>query len=459
MLGALGLGISAFGLARDIGFIAQPFYAWAWWSWILLLDGIAASLRGSSLLTDRRRGGPALCLWSVSFWYFFELLNLRFQNWYYVGVPAAYTWLDLAGGALFGVACFATVFLGIFEMYDVLAAAGLFRSLRVRPGRIPAATGAALQLLGVMMVVLAVGFPYWLAPLVWGSLGFLVDPWNRRHGGRSLLRDLELGEAGSLPRLLVAGLACGLVWESLNFVAPQKWIYTVRGLEDLKLFEMPVLGFLGFPALALDAFAAYAAIARLFHGGATWEHPEDVPEPPAPARPRRRLFLALLPAHLALWAGVSYAVQFFNIGSVELSLSQLHTLPRGAIDRLAAEGIRRPGQLLAGLEEPERAARLTPLLGLDERGHQALVDELRLLTLKGIGVHHGRSLHAVGVRCIGDLARADPAALFDSLEAQRKGRVFPALRPEMVRVWVSAARRACAAGCPCQDPTSRPPKS
>jgi hypothetical protein len=112
------------------------------------------------------------------------------------------------------------------------------------------------------------------------------------------------GELGILARMLVAGLLCGLVWETFNFFAPQKWIYTVRGLEQLKLFEMPLLGFLGFPALAADAFAAFSTISYCFHGNVTWENPKDVAEPALARRPLSRpIFVALLPLHFVFWGG------------------------------------------------------------------------------------------------------------------------------------------------------------
>jgi len=53
LLGAIGLAISFAGLWLDIGFIAQPFYAYAWWSYIFMLDGFVAFRRGSSLLTSK----------------------------------------------------------------------------------------------------------------------------------------------------------------------------------------------------------------------------------------------------------------------------------------------------------------------------------------------------------------------------------------------------------------------
>jgi hypothetical protein len=395
LLGAFGLAISLAGLLLDIGFIAQPFYAYAWWSYIFMLDGFVAWRRGSSLLTTRRRHLPSILLWSVTFWYFFEVLNLRYQNWYYVGVLGVGSVGDALSGALFGAAAFATVFMGLFETYEVL---------------------------------------------VWGSLTFLVDPWNYRRGARSILADFERGHLGVVVRLLAAGFLCGLVWESFNFLAPQKWIYTVRGLEELKLFEMPVLGFLGFPALALDAFAAYAALAYLFHANATWEHPDDVSQRLEPRTPlSRRAFAAMLPLHLVFWGVVGLLAMTTNVGSLQLELEHLETLPPGGAVTLESEDIRRPRHLLRALEEPGRRDRIRESLELTENGMKELYEEIRLLTHKGIGHHHGAHLRQLGYRRVEDIRGADVDALYTELDAARAGARFPALRPSMVRVWVLAA--------------------
>src|SRR3990172_10180857 len=96
--GLLGLGVAFWGLFHDVGFIAQPFYACAWWSTILALDGLAALRRRSSILASRRALLPPLLVWSVTFWFLFELLNLRFQNWYYVGVFSLGSEADVVKG-------------------------------------------------------------------------------------------------------------------------------------------------------------------------------------------------------------------------------------------------------------------------------------------------------------------------------------------------------------------------
>jgi hypothetical protein len=56
----------------------------------------------------------------------------------------------------------------------------------------------------------------------------------------------------------LSGFLCGLLWELWNYWSGAKWHYTVPIMENLKLFEMPLPGYLGFPAFALECFTMYA---------------------------------------------------------------------------------------------------------------------------------------------------------------------------------------------------------
>jgi hypothetical protein len=138
-----------------------------------------------------------------------------------------------------------------------------------------------------------------------------------------------------------------------------------------------------------------------------------------------------LPLHFALWGAVAFATQFVNIGSVALEVSDLTSLPPQALSTLRARGIERPGQLLRAIEYGT----------LDWKRHEleGVETELRLLMLKGIGRDHGELLRRAGIASTADLARAEPEALYRALEPWRRSR-FPALRLEMVRVWIDAAR-------------------
>ncbi len=59
--------------------------------------------------------------------------------------------------------------------------------------------------------------------------------------------------------LLIAGALCGFLWEMWNFRAGAKWIYTVPYVGFLKVFEMPLLGFLGFPPFAVECYTMTAS--------------------------------------------------------------------------------------------------------------------------------------------------------------------------------------------------------
>ncbi|GAB4369845.1 MAG: hypothetical protein Kow0042_11760 [Calditrichia bacterium] len=98
--------------------------------------------------------------------------------------------------------------------------------------------------------------PYLAAP-VWMGMVFLLDPLNYSWKRESLWRDWSRGDLGRLLRWFLAGLIAGFLWEFWNFWAATKWIYTVPILSDVKIFEMPVLGYLGFPAFALEIFVMW----------------------------------------------------------------------------------------------------------------------------------------------------------------------------------------------------------
>jgi hypothetical protein len=101
--------------------------------------------------------------------------------------------------------------------------------------------------------------PY-LAASVWLGFIFLLDPLNARAGAESILGDWHKGRTHRLVNLLVAGLVCGVIWELWNYWVGTKWIYNVPILPELKIFEMPVLGFGGFPPFAVECFTMYVTV-------------------------------------------------------------------------------------------------------------------------------------------------------------------------------------------------------
>ncbi len=245
----------------------EPFHSWntpiAWTGYILFVDGIVWKRRGDSWLTHAPAELLFLAVVSVPLWLVFELFNkYSLHNWQYVGLPA---WLPLryAGYAW----SFATIWPAIFLTGELVSS---LRDRRAAARRAVDPVPQRLGLLGwtsvaggLMMLIGPILYPspYLAAPVFLGFV-FLLDPLNARAGSESILGDARDGQYGRLINLMTAGLICGVLWELWNYWAGAKWIYTVPILPDLRLFEMPVLGYGGFPAFAVECFTMYVAVRR-----------------------------------------------------------------------------------------------------------------------------------------------------------------------------------------------------
>jgi hypothetical protein len=236
----------------------------AWTGFILFADGIVWRARGRSWLRSSPGEFALLALLSIPLWLVFEFFNLFLVNWHYVGLPENRTL------RLFGYAwAFATIWPAIFEaadLIDVRRGPRSFGEVRTILG-VDRPIGAAIISIaaGAIMLALPLVFPssYLAAPVFLGFI-FLLDPINQRLGGESLAADIHIGDYRRLTNLLLSGFLCGFLWEFWNFWATAKWHYTVPIMENLKIFEMPVPGYFGFPAFALECFTMYVFVRTLW---------------------------------------------------------------------------------------------------------------------------------------------------------------------------------------------------
>jgi hypothetical protein len=276
LYGWMGLVVIALSEAAMLARV-EPFYHWhtpiAWTGYILLADAIVWKRRSSSWL----RNNPAelffLACASVPLWVVFEMYNKHaIRNWYYVGLPD-----DLLLRYLGYVWSFATIWPAIFETGDLISSLRDRRAPATRAdeplprrlgpaGWVCVAAGAVMLILPILLR--ATPMATYLAAPVWLGFILLLDPLNARAGGESILGDWRDGRMGRAINLLVAGLVCGLLWEFWNYWAGAKWAYNVPILPDVKIFEMPILGFAGFPAFALECFVMYVAVRRYLWRGA-----------------------------------------------------------------------------------------------------------------------------------------------------------------------------------------------
>jgi hypothetical protein len=262
-------------LLSEAGMLAriEPFHHWhtpiAWTGFILLADALVWKRRGNSWI----RNNPAELLFmacvSVPLWVVFELYNkYSIRNWYYIGLP------DLLLLRYFGyIWSFATITPAIFETADLVSSARHRRAPANRldplPRRRLGTAGWLAVIAGAVMVAVPI-FVHstYLAAPVWLGFILLIDPLNARAGHESILGDWSRGQIGRLVNLLLAGLICGVLWEFWNYWGGTKWIYNVPILPEIKIFEMPILGYGGFPPFAVECFAMYVAVRRVLWRGA-----------------------------------------------------------------------------------------------------------------------------------------------------------------------------------------------
>jgi hypothetical protein len=398
VLALVVFALATAGLALLVEPIPTYYYHLAWWSYVLAADDVNRRLSGHSLLRDRPRRFLWLAAASVLWWTLFEAINLRLGNWYYVMDPAsrAARWTG-------GVLAFATVLPGIVETLALVENLGVLRSVPVGPMRWTRAKEVSCLALGAACFALPLVWPDLFFPLTWGSFVFLMEPWNRRHGRRSFLRDLETGEAGPFCRTLLAGLACGVLWETWNFWARSKWIYTVPVFEELKLFEMPLVGFLGFPPFAIECLV----LVRFLNA---WR--------------QRRAWTASRAVRLAAAAvagaatiGVFALVDPVTVDSFYVPARELRVLPAPVRGRLAELGLGSPEKARRALDDSGSRARLAAG-GLDDGAMERARESVELVLHEGLGEDRALQLSRLGIRRVADLASWSPAALAAALRAQ-----------------------------------------
>ncbi|MGQ0561806.1 MAG: DUF4332 domain-containing protein [Gemmatimonadota bacterium] len=409
-------------LLRGIEPFATWYYNFAWYPVLLAADGLVAltggvnGRRGEFLLLGRKGFLITMLLWSAVVWLFYEAFNFRLENWYYINLPDSR--LNRWTGTL---VAFATVLPAVFVAEAVLNGFNVAKRVRWPRFTVDAAFIRTMRVAGIIMLALVLIWPRYFFPLVWGATMLLVEPENyRRSRAHSLLADLERGEPGRLLRLLLGGACIGFVWELLNINARAKWIYTVPGVEELKIFEMPVPGFFGFPPFAVECFILWQAL--LLAGFA-------MPRigPAFPAATRTRVFAAVTAVLFSV--GTLLGMEWLTVDSYGPRLSDIPGAPAAQLERAGYDAFslaHASPQDVAGLARAELS---------DVR---RWIDHARLVTLRGIGTEYVETLNRVGVHSVEQLAAQNPARLIAALEAARGEDLVDA----RVRVWIRGARRA-----------------
>jgi hypothetical protein len=238
----------------------NPFFRYTffplWFGYITTMDALVFWRRGTSWFT---RGGwkiLQLFIFSSLFWWAFEAANLPVQNWHYV-LDQRYS---LAAYIVLASLDFSIVLPAVLETAELVSS---FRRLQPQlapsdPGpRAPLWVRALILMAGIISCVAPVLWPAQTFYLIWVALVLLLDPINNTFRRKSTLGHIFARDWRFLVMLPLSGLICGFFWEMWNWLALPKWYYTLPYVGFGKIFEMPLLGYLGYLPFALELFAMY----------------------------------------------------------------------------------------------------------------------------------------------------------------------------------------------------------
>lgn len=239
---------------------AKYYFIIVWVGYILVVDALVYRFRGSSYIMNKKWQFLGLFLLSVLFWWIFEFMNLRVGNWNYntvYGVAAL-------GGVIRKSIYFSTVLPALFETFDLVIGVHLFDKVKLRKKhKISKEFLYVMIFIGVLCFVLPLVWPKYFFPLIWMCFFFILDPINYLHGEKSIVGHLKDRKLKVPLSLWLAGLVMGFFWEFWNYWAVTKWHYDLPYLGLYKIFEMPVLGYLGYLPFAWSLYSMYYFVRSL----------------------------------------------------------------------------------------------------------------------------------------------------------------------------------------------------
>jgi hypothetical protein len=254
------------------------------------------------------------------------------------------------------------------------------------------------------------------------------------------MRDWERGDPRKFLLLLTAGLVCGLLWEFWNFWARSRWVYTVPFFDQLKGFEMPFLGFLGFPPFAVECYAIYNFIS-LFRHKRGWERDQYALNL---GKRTKAMAIALSVVGMAIfYPFVFHSIDTKTINSYIARVSDLTLIECQFREKLVEMDLHTIDDLFQKIKEPEGRKEVREQLGISDDQISDWAKWSRLIRLKGLGTQNFLLLKKVGVDDVRTLARQDPADLYGRLVRANEGDRITSQPIDIakVKVWIRAARK------------------
>lgn len=249
------LNWSLTGLRTHLGFFPL------WLGYSIFIDALVFYRKGTSLISRSLYNYILLFIISAPVWWLFELFNSVAQNWHYIGRES---FSDLEYFLLASLS-FSTVIPAVSGTAEL---ASTFKWIKnISQGYIltdSRETITTFFVLGVLLIILIIRLPGYFFPFIWIGIYFIIEPINVLLKHPTLLNFTKVGNWRPIISLAIGVLICGFFWEMWNYYSYPKWIYKVPLVDFLHIFEMPILGYIGYPPFALELFAICHLIFGIF---------------------------------------------------------------------------------------------------------------------------------------------------------------------------------------------------
>lgn len=238
--------VTAWGFASEENTLRFFTFSGIWFGYIFFANALCICLSGTAPF--HRRPMAYLLLFPVSalFWWSFEYINRVVENWAYIELGT----ISPLGYIVLASFSFATVLPAVHvskELCELLLERLTLISTSCAIPMLQDRVFWWCLLLGSLIpLILLVHYPTELYPMVWLAPAFAVPAFQQICAQRHVYSDLIHGDSRSLICWSGGGLLCGFLWEMWNFYSAPKWVYHVSYVDVFHVFEMPLLGYLGY---------------------------------------------------------------------------------------------------------------------------------------------------------------------------------------------------------------------
>ncbi len=225
-----------------------------WLAFIVFVNAICFRRSGKCPLLDRPFFFFLLFPTSAVFWWYFEYLNQYVNNWHYTGVdftPRVYV--------LHASLSFSTVLPAVYTTHEWLME---ITWLKHRFHGLPVLHRYNKPLLTwLLLLIPTVGllaiptWPHELFPMLWIAPLLLLSALQRLSRRPTFFAPILGGDWRPVITAAMAALICGFFWEMWNYYSLAKWSYSIPYLQRFQIFEMPILGYLGYIPFGLECMA------------------------------------------------------------------------------------------------------------------------------------------------------------------------------------------------------------